>query len=206
MLARKQALTPGIDNDAIRSLASRLVADGGPGSAVALASSKPGEGTTTVLLSLARALETRQGRRVLVVDWNIEAPQLHKRYGLPQVLGATDVLAGSISLREAIYVSASGTLAVLPAGRRCNRPSTLFESGGFIALLAPLRAMGFDLTLIDLPNLSSWPEAVDVAAFCTQTLLVVRAGRTEREDAVRAHGRLLGAGAAIAGVVLTDAH
>lgn len=206
MLARKKAITPGIDHEAIRSLASRLVADGGPGAAVALASGNPGEGTTTVLVSLARALEQGPGRRVLVVDWNIEAPRLHTVYGLPRIPGATDVLTGSIGLREAVYISASGTLAVLPAGRTYKHPAALFGPDGFSALLAPLRGMGFDLTLIDLPALLSWPEAVEVAAFCTQTLIVVRAGHTERKDGVRVRDRLIGAGAAIAGVVLTDVH
>lgn len=201
-LSQREKMLPTLSGEQIRPLAAQLAA-AEPGATIAVCAGSPGEGVSTVLVNLAAALENPGGRRVLIVDWNVASPRLHACYGLPRGPGASDVFLNTARLRHVVYVAESGTLAVLPAGNKTSAdPARLLSADGFASLLPSLRDMGFDVVLIDLPSLLAWPEAVTIAARCTKTLIVVRAGKTTKDDARNVRDRLHNAGANIAGVVL----
>jgi len=66
-----------------------------------LSSSGEGEGTTEVGVSLAISLAMAMGRRTAIVDSNLYHPEIHARFGTPEI-GLTEYLAGQIGLKEAL--------------------------------------------------------------------------------------------------------
>jgi MinD-like ATPase involved in chromosome partitioning or flagellar assembly len=99
---------------------------------------KGGAGRTTALANVAWRLADKHGLRVIVVDWDLEAPGLHAFFGIPaeEAARANGVLDFLLAWRDALQAGASappevsplpitkrpyaprrGSLAVVPAGR-----------------------------------------------------------------------------------------
>lgn len=85
------------------------------GRIVTLASGKGGVGKTTVTSNLGSVLN-EFGRKTLVFDGNITAPNLSMHLGIPLYpITLHDVLRGDAHIREAIYDHPTG-LSVVPGG------------------------------------------------------------------------------------------
>jgi Mrp family chromosome partitioning ATPase len=203
---QKQSPLATLDDNLFRPLATTIVGGCTTPVVAAFVAANPGDGVTTTIVNLARTLEASAGRRVLVVDGNLSNPCVHDCYGLPQSPGLSDVAFGTAHLREAVYVAEDGMLGVLPAGSMNGLQwSKLCSPEGIPSLIAPLRATGFEIILVDLPPILFWPEAVSIAARCGQTFLVVSSAGTTRHAAAKVQARLADAGVSIAGVVLNRA-
>jgi hypothetical protein len=79
---------------------------------------KGGQARTTILAMLAKALAD-SGYKVLVVDADLEAPSLHRLFGL-EVSAESSTLAGLLSGTEppmpaSVYASKTGSVDLLPA-------------------------------------------------------------------------------------------
>ena len=61
----------------------------------------------------------------------------------------------------------------------------------------------FDLIIIDTPPVQQGADAVSIARWCDQTVLVLQAGRTGREVAAATVQSLMNGRAKLAGLVLT---
>jgi flagellar biosynthesis protein FlhG len=81
---------------------------------IAVASGKGGVGTTTVAVNLAATL-VRLGRRVLLVDADLDSASVARHCGIDAELGIAEVLRGSRSVHE-VLCRAAGGMQVLPGG------------------------------------------------------------------------------------------
>jgi len=172
---------------------------------IALVASLPREGTTTILVNLARVLEEELERRVIVVDTCLAAPSLHAIYGVPLGPGLADVLRADLPLRDAIHVSDRGSFAVLPAGSCTAREQgKLLASDRLPALLDQLRREAFDICLLDCPSALAAPEAAVVARHADTTYCVVRAERTRWGVVEKTTNFLHANGCNLGGVVLNQ--
>jgi Mrp family chromosome partitioning ATPase len=147
---------------------------------VGITSSLPREGTSTLVVNLARALAD-SGRRVAIVDGDRSRPAVARYLGMAAVV-------------ESVSATRGGQLRVV------GRPAPP-EVGD---LLAGLRA-GYDLVLVDAPAVLSTGHSTELVAHADAVLLVVRHGRTATEALRRAAAELRLAGVRTAGVVLTFA-
>jgi polysaccharide biosynthesis transport protein len=68
---------------------------------ILVTSALPQEGKTTTVANLAVAL-ARQGRRVTLVDLDLQSPKLHEIFGLEGHLGIIDIAEGKAQLDQAI--------------------------------------------------------------------------------------------------------
>src|SRR5439155_12983515 len=86
---------------------------------VLVTSARPAEGKTTVAINLGAVL-AQVDRSVVVVDTDIDDPQVAERVGASHGPGLTDVLCGQTALFEAVQHGAGGlkNLAVLDAGKK----------------------------------------------------------------------------------------
>jgi Mrp family chromosome partitioning ATPase len=183
------------------------VAVAGPGSTsgrvVALIASQRREGTTSMVMALADALEHGLSRSVAVIDANMTAPRLHEIHALPATPGLADVLRGDVPLHSALNVAESGSLAVLTAGRAAPGDlAPLIAAGRLGALVDRIRAEGFAYCLLDCPALLPSPDAALVAAEADATYLVVTAERTKWDTLRQASQHLANGGARLSGTVL----
>ena len=88
--------------ESFRRLRTNILASGVSGAQVVLlTSAKRGEGKSTVSGNLAVTV-AQSGREVVVVDCDLRLPTVHKLFDLPNKRGLTNVLAGEVSVDEAI--------------------------------------------------------------------------------------------------------
>jgi capsular exopolysaccharide synthesis family protein len=149
----------------------------GPGfGSVLVTSAHPGEGKTTLALSLARAA-AEAGLKVVLVDCSLRQPQLHARIGRENRTGLAQVLAGTAAEGATTEIDRLST-AVLMSGGTIGEagPGRLLQSPRFGKLLRELEGR-FDLVILDGPAIGAAADALLIAPQVAAVLLVVRSGR-----------------------------
>lgn len=165
------------------------------------ASALPNEGKTTVASCLATA-EANAGRRVVLVDADIRQPGCHELAGIAREPGLSNLLAGDATVDEVLVEAEWQGLKVIPAGQPSSQAPNLLGSERMRKLLAELDAR-FDLVVIDSPPVMAAADARILAGLADATVLVIRWGKTRRSTARLALRQLQGAGARIAGGLLS---
>ncbi len=174
----------------------------GQGRVVLVTSALPGEGKSTLTLSLARAAAA-EGLRVMVIDADLRRPTLHDLVGLKQGAGLVEVLRREVPLAEVLATDPRAPLRLLPGSRRLSQPTRLLGQDGIGALLAALRP-AFDLILVDSAPLVAVVDAKLVAKLADSVLFLIRYGRTRRDFCELSLRSLRESGAVVAGAVLTQ--
>jgi capsular exopolysaccharide synthesis family protein len=166
---------------------------------ILLSSSMAGEGTTEVAVGLGLALAGTMGRKTAIVDCNLHHPEVHLRFGAPEV-GLGEFLDGEVPLEKALANTVVPNLYVMPAG---TRPVSLVGSskGDLSGLVAELRKR-FDFVLMDAAPVGTYPECAVLCDKVDSVILVVKHGSTRREVVVRTREIITRAGGKILGVVL----
>lgn len=190
---------------AIAELAYRVsygAARGGP-RAILVTSPQPGEGATTLALSVARAA-AKIGRRVVVVDANLAAPSVAPLAGHRRLdNGLTEVLAGKMALsRSLVRDTRSNALILSPSKRQANSHSVL-ASLQLAQLIGHLRN-SCDLLLICAPPVLSQSGAQLLARYADAVMLVARNDVAPRPAVAEAVDMLARVPAPPIGIVLAS--
>lgn len=157
-----------------------------------------GVGRTTVCLGLGAALAAA-GKKVTVVDCNLDRPQLHRWFGRPNFTGLTSALEGGVSLDDYGF-DAAPNLRVVPTGPVLPGPWGL---AGSPKLAGAVRALeDRDVVLLDAPLAGEVLDHQDLWGSFDGVLLVVHATRTPKGVARGFTDALLDARMELFGVVL----
>ena len=174
-----------------------------PPRVIVVTSALPAEGKSTSACNVALTLALG-GARVVLVDGDLRKPAVGKYLGISNAAGLTSVLAGRHELRDVVVDYGRNTLAVLPSGPTPPNPSELLGSQQMADLLTVL-ANHYDVVVIDAPPLLPVTDAAVLAAIADGAVLVLRHGRTRREEAQRAMQALTAVNAKLLGTVLNFA-
>jgi len=167
-----------------------------------ISSALPSEGKTTTAANLAVAF-AQQGKKIVLVDADLRKARVHKVFGAVREPGLVEVLIGQAELGEVIRPVDVPGLSIITAGTLPPNPSELLGSPRMPEIVRALQ-QEFDLVLIDAPPVLVAGDASIVATITDATLVVVRAGVTERAAAKAAVEQLQTVGTRIAGAVLND--
>jgi capsular exopolysaccharide synthesis family protein len=154
---------------------------------IAVTSSLPGEGKSTLAANLAIAMAASQNR-VLLIEADFRRPSMASFFNTPGSMGLSDILASQSSLETSVQFVGTDGLMVLPCGRLPPNPSELLGSDKMTEVLLECSAI-VDLVIIDTPPLIAVTDGAIVAGVSDGVLLVVEHGRTTRhqvESSVRA--------------------
>jgi capsular exopolysaccharide synthesis family protein len=173
-----------------------------PPRVIAICSSLPREGKTLTALNLAASI-AEAGHRVCLVEADLRRPTISAILGLVGEVGFTSVLAGSVSVRDAIQ-NAGQNLAVLPSGAVPPNPGELLASARAREIIDQI-AMLADYVIIDTAPLLPVADGAEVATMAQATMLVVRAGKTSRDEVSRAVASLARVEVTPVGAILTMA-
>lgn len=189
--------------EAFRKLRTNLhfLAVDNPPRTIVVTSSSPSEGKSTTSINLALAL-AEANHSVVLVDADLRRPRLAKYLGLVGSVGFSTVLSGGAPISEVLQQTRFPRLAVLAAGPIPPNPSELLGSKAASKLITELRSQ-FDYVIIDSPPLLAVTDSAVAATHADGTLVVVRAGKTRRDQLAHAMGMLNGVNAKVLGSVLT---
>ncbi len=159
---------------------------------IQLTSTVPGEGKTTLALSLAASLAASK-KRVLLVDADLRHPSTSKLVGALDRRGLVDYLTGDLPLEDALFAWTEANVTVLPAGSKTTSPPDLLGSQKMQALLHDMREV-FDFVIVDTPPVAPVVDALLVSQIVDTTVFVVRWASTSRETVQHAVEQLNGEG------------
>lgn len=165
-------------------------------------SAVPAEGKTTTSANLAVTF-AQQGMRVLLVGCDLRRATVHTLFDVEREPGLTELLVRKAQPREAIKQTAIKGLYVLPAGASPPNPAELLGSRTMRELVEALKTE-FELVIFDTPPVLSAADAPVLARYADGTIMVVRAGSTDRNASRQAMHQLEMVGARILGAVLND--
>jgi capsular exopolysaccharide synthesis family protein len=173
--------------EAIRALRTSILLSrpGGGPRIILVTSCIPWEGKTTISANLAISF-AQHGKKVLILEADMRRPQMRHVMDVANETGLSSVLAGSLTLDEAILRGVHvPKLDVLPAGPRPPMPSELLGSSAFDELLEQLRSR-YDNVVIDSPPALLLTDAVSIASKTDAAIWVARAGVITRPHLARA--------------------
>jgi non-specific protein-tyrosine kinase len=142
------------------------------------------------------------GDRVIVVDGDLRRPQQHEIFSVHNQQGVTNWLAegGGAPLQK----TAIEGLQVLPAGPATDNPVALLSRKRLSEAIDELRNQA-DYVLCDAPPVLAVTDAALWASKVDGVVLLINAGSTKREHALRAKSVLEKAHARLVGAVLLNA-
>ena len=182
----------------VRTNLQYLSPDSTPKSFV-ITSALPGEGKTSTSTNLAIAL-AQAGKRVLLVDADLRQPNAARVLGLERSVGLTTVLVGRSTLQESVQHHAASGIDFLASGPLPPNPTEILQSRATRDLMTTLSAQ-YDAVVVDAPPLLPVADAAIVATYVDGAMVVIRHGRTTKDQLKHAVDRLNHVGATVFGVL-----
>lgn len=188
--------------EAFHRLRMNLLArtDNNPPGVVLVTSAKPGDGKSTVVAHLASSL-ARSGRSVIAIDTDLRRPSLHKRFGAPNEVGLSSILAQGATIAGTVTHTEIEDLRLLTSGPLSPNPADLLSSKRMQEIISELKNE-FDAVLIDTPAILAVVDTAVLAPLADIVLLVVELGRSSRSAVQSALEQLRYLGISVDGVVV----
>jgi len=169
---------------------------------VLITSALPGEGKSTLALSLAMA-HAEQGKRTLLIDADLRQPAIERLVRLDPDAGLAEVLAHRSHWSSATRsVPGRPNLSVLGSG--LPLPLALALIGPQMRGILDQATLDFDLVVLDSPPLLGCAETLELAAAADLAVLAVRSGQTPMKSLAVAVETLRRVSVPIAGIVLNE--
>ena len=169
---------------------------------IALTSSVPGEGKSTLSMSLA-LLTAAGGRKAVILDCDQRLSQFGDQLGLLRDIGLSDVLDGKASILDAVQVDQRFGLHVVPALRGKEFNPDALATPRLSEAIADLRR-DYDLIILDSPPVVPVSDIGVIARQCDEVYVICRWGRTKRSQARDALSKLRMLHIDVAGIVFTQ--
>lgn len=175
-----------------------------PPKVIVVTSSVPGEGKTSIAVSLGR-LAAKSGQRVLLIDGDLRHPSVNGHFS-PRAAeaGLVEVLAGRRDLANVILRDPLSPLEFVPVAVPPPNPADLLASQSLRRLIDVLRRY-YDLVIIDAAPVLPVSDTRLLARLADKMVYVVRWDSTPREAVAGGIKLLRDAHADIAGIALNQA-
>jgi succinoglycan biosynthesis transport protein ExoP len=145
---------------------------------IGITSSLPNEGKSTVAANFAELI-AHAGGRVLLMDLDLRNPSLSRGLA-PDTRGLIDLIAGNLTLKEAIWTDRTTNLEFLPGGAapKLLHTNEILASAGMKRLFENLRT-AYDYIIVDLPPLAPVVDVRATTGIVDSFVYVVEWGRTK---------------------------
>jgi capsular exopolysaccharide synthesis family protein len=202
--SRWRGLQGGFFDEGVRHLRGYLMLSEqshGPKS-ILITSALPGEGKSTLALSLAMA-HAEQGKPTLLIDADLRQPAIERLVRLDPDAGLAEVLAHKSHWSSATrFVPGRPNLSVLGSG--LPLPLALALIGPQMRGILNQAILHFDLIVVDSPPLLGCAETLELAAAAGLAVLAVRSGQTPMKSLATAVETLRRVNVSIAGIVVNE--
>jgi capsular exopolysaccharide synthesis family protein len=175
---------------------------GNPKKAIMVTSVGPGEGKSLTVANLGATL-AQTGREVLLVDGDMRRPMLHQIFRMDRHKGLSAVLAGELTVDEAIVKTDIPNLSVLASGAQAENTSELLGSPQMKELISCVRKQ-YDVVLFDSTPVLGMTDAVVLASETDVVVLVIKSGEATHKELRVSVSQIEHVGKQICGVVLNN--
>jgi len=193
--------------EAIRSIkvAADLYAVSKPNKVLAVTSSLPNEGKSTVAMALAHLI-AQGGSRSILVDADLRNPSLSRKLAPAADRGLLDLISAKAALEDVVWSDPLSNLHFLPAAveTRLAQASEVLGSTATRRLFEHLRE-AFEYVIVDLSPLAPVVDVRATAHLIDSYVFVVEWGRTKIDVVQHALGAATGVYDNMLGVVLNKA-
>ncbi len=164
----------------------------------------PRSGKSTVVANLAVTL-AQGGHDTILVDCDLRRPQQHTLWELPNERGLTTMMLEAGAMANPPFQDVGVEhLSVLTSGQLPPNPADLLGSRRMDEVIGVLKARA-EIVLFDAPPVLAVSDAVILGSKVDGVVLVMRAGHTRRDHAMRAKELLDQVKVRVLGSVLTNA-
>ncbi|HBT95115.1 MAG TPA: capsular biosynthesis protein [Coriobacteriia bacterium] len=166
----------------------RFLSPDKPIKSIAITSSVPNEGKSTIALSLAQAIAT-SGQTVLVVDTDMRRRSLAHYMRLKPSVGSYAVLTGLAKLSDAVVSTPIPNLFFLDTEPNIPSPTDVLSSKSFAKLVEVLES-NFEYVIFDTPPVGTFVDAAIIGTLVDGVIFVVRPKHTKRKEMAFAYDQL----------------
>jgi polysaccharide biosynthesis transport protein len=168
--------------EAIRTLRTSLLFshEKKPPKVIAVTSSVPNEGKSTVALELARSFSEME--KVLLIEADMRHPTIYKNMNLPAHRpGLSNLLAKTHQINECIVRDKNVKLDILTSGITPANPLAFLSMKRFNMLIKVFGNF-YDRIIIETPPVNAVSDAVIISRLVDSVLYIVHGGKTKREQ------------------------
>ena len=188
--------------EAIRTLRTSLLfnSEKQPPKVIAITSSVPNEGKSTVALNLARSFAEME--KVLLIEADMRHPTVAKNLDLDQHRpGLSNLLAKTHQINECIVRDKQVKLDILTSGISPANPLA-FLSMKRLDMLIKVFGNFYDRIIIETPPVNAVSDAVIISRLVESVLYIVHGGKTKREQITSGLRMLKQVKAPIEGIII----
>lgn len=172
-------------------------------SSVAMVSPSQDDGKTTVGINLAISIAHGHQSASILLDLDLMSPSVHSMFGYEPELSLNDYFENDVVLDELLVCPGVDGFAFAPTSKPSKRSSEILASAKGAMLISEARNIDKEaIIIVDVPPLLCSDDAIAYMPNVDCVLLVIREGKTKKEDIQRAMELL--ADQNIAGVILND--
>jgi protein-tyrosine kinase len=170
---------------------------------VVFSSTESGNGCSWMCAHAAEILASQVGNSVCVVDGNLNAPSLHRQFGVENHYGLSEALTGGGPIRQYAQQLSRSNLWLLSSGAANENSRQLLASGRMRSCISDLRAE-FDYVLMDVAPMNVSNQTMSVGSLFDGVVLVIKANSTRRDSTREAVQQLRASNVRVLGVVLNQ--
>ena len=191
-------------SEAVRNLRTSILmaSVGTPPQIIMLSSSMPGEGKTTLSLSLAHSLASMK-KKVLLIEGDIRRRTLKEYFKAKETDGLLAAVSGEKTLEDVVHKSDKLGADVLMGEDSKSNAADFFTSDKFRAFVTDLRAR-YDYIVIDTPPVLVVPDARVIGSLSDFVLYVVHWDRTTQRQIRQGLKSFATANVTVNGLALTQ--
>jgi len=171
-----------------------------PSNRVMITGPTPGVGKSFVTANFA-ALLAASGKKVLLIDADLRRGSLHQYLGLQRHGGLSELIAGSLSMKQTIHKQVTQGLDFLATGQLPPNPGELLNSDSFASVLRQV-SEDYDIVVIDTPPVLVASDASSTAVHAGTVLMVAKTDLSTMGEIRESMRRLSLGGKTAAGVLL----
>ena len=166
---------------------------------IVITSSGSGEGKSTVMSNLAITM-AESGKKVILVDCDLRKPSIHKKMGITNSVGLTNILVQDVKKQECVFATTVNNLYILTSGPVPPNPAELLGSKKMRNFIEELKSE-FDLVLIDAPPVLAVTDAQILSTITDGVIFVASYGEAQKNALVDAKQLIDKVGGKILGIV-----
>jgi capsular exopolysaccharide synthesis family protein len=166
---------------------------------IVVTSSGSGEGKSTVMSNLAITM-AESGKKVILIDCDLRKPSVHKKMGITNYIGLTNILVQGVKKQECVFKTTVDNLFILTSGPIPPNPAELLGSKKMRDFIEELKHE-FDLVLIDAPPVLAVTDAQILSTIADGVIFVASYGEVQKNALVDAKQLIEKVGGKVLGIV-----